>query len=113
MTSLALSQAAIKGEARAQRATLLWVAVALVGYALLPWHWTAGLDLFDWLGRVTTPGSGSGLYLALTGEWWLLPLLIPLALAARVLLPAQDRLTFSHWLVAAGALGLAWMTIEG
>ncbi|PVE24866.1 iron ABC transporter permease [Microvirga sp. KLBC 81] len=91
------------------RATLGWIVLGWVGFALLPWY---GFD------RTAVPTiadyviGGSALVHGLNGAWWLLPILVPLLISLRpALLPS--RADNSTWLIASGFLGLALIVIEG
>jgi iron(III) transport system permease protein len=91
------------------RATLGWIVLSWVGFALLPWY---GFD------RSATPTmadyfvSGSALIQGVRGAWWLLPILVPLGMALIPLArPSAERQ--GTWLVASGALGLALIVIQG
>jgi iron(III) transport system permease protein len=91
------------------RATLGWIVLSWVGFALLPWYGfdrTAVLTLTDYF------VSGSALIHGLGGAWWLLPILVPLCMAlAPVFRPAAQ--TNGNWLIASGLLGLALIVIQG
>jgi len=91
------------------RATLGWIVLGWVGFALLPWYGfdrTAVPTLTDYI------VGGSALVHGLNGAWWLLPILVPLLLSLRpALLPS--RTDNSTWLIAAGILGLALVVIQG
>ncbi|TDL78271.1 iron ABC transporter permease [Palleronia sediminis] len=95
-----------------RRLDLLLVA-ALVFFALLPWyHIRSGFYGFDW---VADWAGDARLWpgIAQITRWWLLPvpLLLLGALALRLLRPAgRER---GGLLALIGALGLAWMTLEG
>ncbi|MGO4387424.1 ABC transporter permease [Microvirga sp. 2YAF29] len=91
------------------RATLGWIVLGWVGYALLPWY---GFD------RAAAPTfidyfvGGSALLHSMRGTWWLLPILVPLLISLRpVALPSLS--SNSNWLVASGALGLALIVLQG
>src|SRR3954462_12253704 len=85
------------------RAAKAWVALAWIGYAVLPWHLGGS---FAWLVDGSA-ANGSGLGQALAGRaWWLVPIAIPLVIAARPLLGALARRTAADWLVAAGLVGV-------
>jgi iron(III) transport system permease protein len=90
------------------RAARVWLALAWLGYAVLPWYLVAGLSGYPF------GEAGSGLGLGLAGRAaWLLPFLIPLSLATLPLLVRADRETTARRLVLAGLLGLAWLIVEG
>ncbi|HEU6440882.1 MAG TPA: iron ABC transporter permease [Microvirga sp.] len=91
------------------RATLGWIVLGWVGFALLPWY---GFD------RSAAPTvtdyvvGGSGLIHGLKGAWWLLPILAPLLMSLRpALLPS--RADNSTWLIASGILGLGLIVLQG
>jgi iron(III) transport system permease protein len=89
-------------------ATLIWVALGWIGYAVLPWY---GLD-----GASFTPLTGaaaSGLTAGLSGAWWLLPVAVPLLAAAFAALPRRAGGDAGRWLVAAGLAGLALVVVQG
>jgi iron(III) transport system permease protein len=91
------------------RATLGWIVLSWVGFALLPWY---GFD------RSAAPTmadyfvSGSALMQALRGAWWLLPILVPLGMALVPVVRPSVRQR-GTWLVASGLLGLALIVIQG
>jgi iron(III) transport system permease protein len=91
------------------RATLGWIVLGWVGFALLPWY---GFD------RAAVPTfsdyfiGGSALLHGMRGAWWLLPILVPLVMSLRpVMLPSPSA--NSRWLVASGVLGLALIVLQG
>ena len=86
---------------RVSRSELGWLIAAWAGFVLLPWFITGG-----W--------TASGLVVALWGVApWLAPLVLALAAASRPLLPGAEREAGAPWLVAGGALGLAWLVAQG
>jgi iron(III) transport system permease protein len=97
------------------RATLVWIALGWIGYAVLPWYGLEGasFDLLTGLfGQPASPAA-SGLVTGLKGAWWLLPIGLPLLVT---LWPAYDRTSGANagrWLVVGGALGLALVTLQG
>src|SRR5215203_5869973 len=90
------------------RAARVWLALAWIAYAFLPWHLVESLSGYPF-GQ-----AGSGLALGLTGQaWWLVPMLLPLFAATRPLFGAHDSESTGRWLAAAGAAGLALIPIQG
>lgn len=91
------------------RATLGWIVLGWIGYAVLPWY---GFE------RAAVPSlgdyvvGGSGLILGLKGAWWLLPILAPLLAALRPTFSAS-RQAESAWLIAAGISGLVLILLQG
>jgi iron(III) transport system permease protein len=91
------------------RATLGWIILGWVGFALLPWYGfdsAAAPTLGDYL-----IGS-SGLVLGLKGAWWLLPILVPLLLTLRPFV-SRGATAQSGWLVSAGIAGLGLVILQG
>ncbi len=91
------------------RATLGWIVLGWVGFALLPWYGfdrTAVPTLTDYI------VGGSALVHGLKGAWWLLPVLVPLLMSLR---PAAlpSRKDNSTWLIASGILGLGLVVLQG
>ncbi len=87
-------------------------ALAWAAFALMPWYWLDFSRGVDWSG-FPFGQAGTGLALALSGTWWLLPLLLPLGLAAYAALPRNDVQTRAKLLVASGLLGLALTLGQG
>jgi iron(III) transport system permease protein len=96
---------------------VLWTAVGLIGYALLPWY---GIDgnffTFGWLfdGYPFDDDAAPAIFLNLRGEKpWLAPLgallLLPLALAGR----RKSEPVFGYVLIAVGLAGGAWFLLQG
>lgn len=96
---------------------LLWVVVGLAGFCLLPWYAVdGGFWSFGWLfdGWPLDDEVAPALFLALQGEkLWLAPmgliLLLPLATWGR----AKSDPAFGRILIVVGAIGLAWLMIQG
>jgi iron(III) transport system permease protein len=96
-----------------RRSALIWLALAWAGFAVLPWHISAG-GWFGWLTGFTSAGLVSALGLSLAGgEWWLLPIAAPLLFAtAPAVIPAARERT-SQLLIAAGIVGLVIVVAQG
>ncbi|WP_230531290.1 ABC transporter permease [Microvirga roseola] len=91
------------------RATLGWIVLGWVGFALLPWY---GFDRYADPALSDYLVTGSGLVHGLREAWWLLPILAPLLMTLRPAL-SSSRQSDSTWLIASGALGLALIVIQG
>jgi iron(III) transport system permease protein len=96
---------------------VLWTAVGLIGYAVLPWY---GMDdnffAFGWLfdGYPFDGDVAPALFLNLQGEKpWLAPL--GLLLLAPLLLWGRRRSEpiFGYLLIAAGIAGMTWFLLQG
>jgi iron(III) transport system permease protein len=93
-----------KGSARtSDQGAWLWLGAAAVAMLLLPWYgMEGGLLSGGWSPSMPAVVQGTA-----GGRFWLLPLLLPLPVAAW----AVHR-RMPHLLVACGLLGLAWLAIE-
>ncbi len=94
-------------------AGLGWLGLAWIAFTLLPWQGDdAGILAFEWLRSWPAGISGSALGQAVAGgRVWLLPLALPLALAALPLRPLLLDRRNGAWLVAIGLLALAWLVL--
>jgi iron(III) transport system permease protein len=91
------------------RSTIAWIALAWAAYLLLPWYiGGSGHPLLS----LVNPAA-SGLMLGASGAVWLLPLAVPLLVAARPLVGPLSRDASGPWLVATGILGLALVALQG
>jgi iron(III) transport system permease protein len=91
------------------RSTIAWIALAWAAYLLLPWYiGGSGHPLLS----LVNPAA-SGLMLGASGAVWLLPLAVPLLMAARPLVGPLSRDASGPWLVATGILGLALVALQG
>jgi iron(III) transport system permease protein len=91
------------------RSTIAWIALAWAAFLLMPWY--IGGDSGALLSLVSP--ARSGLVLGASGAVWLLPLLVPLLVAARPLVGPLSRDAAGPWLVTAGILGLALLALQG
>ncbi|MBI1773844.1 MAG: iron ABC transporter permease [Proteobacteria bacterium] len=92
-------------------AGLGWLALAWIAFVLLPWQSDdAGFFDFDWVRTWPTGAGGSALGQGmLAGRYWLLPLVLPIALAG---IPVRrPRLQRSDGTILAilGLLAIAWL----
>jgi iron(III) transport system permease protein len=93
------------------RATLAWIAAGFVAHAMLPWYIEgAPAGALSWL---PVDPSGSGLAHGLSSAPWLLPLALPLLLTLWPIFKARSFDEAGPWLVAAGAIGLAYLALQG
>jgi iron(III) transport system permease protein len=91
------------------RSTIAWIALAWAAYLLPPWYiGGSGHPLLS----LVNPAA-SGLMLGASGAVWLLPLAVPLLVAARPLVGPLSRDASGPWLVATGILGLALVALQG
>ena len=99
------------------RTVAIWLLVGVAGFCLLPWYvLDEGLWSFEWLfdGYPFDSDYAPALFLLLQGEkLWLAPLGLFLFMPVWVLLRDKNHPHFSRVLCLAGALGLAWLFIQG
>ncbi|MSP50681.1 MAG: iron ABC transporter permease [Alphaproteobacteria bacterium] len=90
-----------------------WLALAWIGFVLLPWQGDdAGILAFDWTKTWPSGTGGSALGQALFGgRYWLLPLALPIALAAIPLRHPQLGRATGLALAACSLLALAWLAV--
>jgi len=94
----------------------LWWAAGLAGIAVLPWHMLQdglgpGGIVALWQGDAD---AASALGQALRhGRWWLWPAIAAWVLALPAFLPGADRGRRARFLLAAGCLGLAGISLQG
>jgi iron(III) transport system permease protein len=94
-----------------KRTVLFWLLVGLAGFAVLPWHMTeAGFFSFEWL---TSGASSSGLWLAMSGHWWLAPVGLVFLAAIAVVLALQNPVRRARTTLGLCALGLFWTALQG
>jgi iron(III) transport system permease protein len=94
------------------RSTLAWLVLGWIGFTILPWYGIEGGIGVAALFRY--PEGASALVQGLLfGRWWLLPLVVPLALPLLTFRHGRDDPRIATGLIAAGVLGLLWMLIEG
>lgn len=96
---------------------IAWLLVGWCGFLLLPWYAQEdGFFALDWLNagflddRDFAPAVVQALW---HGRIWLLPLAPILAVPLLALRQDQSPRQRANWLVLAGVLGLAWLTIQG
>jgi iron(III) transport system permease protein len=99
-----------------RKSALLWLALGMLGFAVLPWYMVEGaaFSSLRWLEGYPTGPAGSGLFLGLFGgKPWLLPVAIPLAVTALPALWTRDDPRAATCFIWGGIIGLAWLFIEG
>ena len=90
-----------------------WLAIGWLGAVLLPWHMIdAGFFAFGWLKGYPGPESGPAIWqIAVAGEWWLLPSLLPLLAATWAVWRGDERMP--DLLVQAGITGIVLALLQG
>lgn len=96
---------------------VLWTAVGLFGYAVLPWYGVEGnFFSFSWLldGFPLDDDVAPALALVLQGKkLWLAPLLLPLLAPLLLWRRRKSDPAFGRLLMTAGVAGMAWMLVQG
>jgi len=92
-----------------------WLALGAAGLLALPWYALAdsvlGIAwLRDWTGKDNAPALVQAL---LHGRWWLLPVVLPLAVAGYALLRVADRRRRGTILLWSCGIGLAYCAAQG
>ena len=94
-----------------------WIIAGVAGFALVPWYVAdGGFWTFEWLGAggPFSAEAGSGLFLSLLhGRPWLAPILVLLLLPLSVVTRPKSDPLFGRVLVAAGAVGFAYVIGQG
>jgi iron(III) transport system permease protein len=95
------------------RTSLIWLAIGWIGIGLVPWHIFDSTSWLDWINAYPSSGPRSALALGVRGEWWLLPIALPLIAAAVPCVLPLSRAQVGRLLVAAGIAGLAVLFVQG
>ena len=99
----------------ARRLLLAWIAAGFAGFVLVPWYALPDtLVSAAWL-RVYTGIDAAPAWLQASahGRAWLSPLGALLALAALAGIGVRSRRARANAIIAIGALGFAWLTVQG
>jgi iron(III) transport system permease protein len=99
---------------RSQRAAAFWLAVGVVGVALVPWYAVPdSIWSFDWIAHWRTKENGPAwLHAYSFGRAWLWPVVALLAAGAGALaLPRSERMAIAF--IAIGALGFIYTLGQG
>jgi iron(III) transport system permease protein len=87
----------------------------LAAYALLPWYMIEEMELGSVRRAAGYPfgEAGTGLALALSGSWWLLPLALPLFAGLVVGFGARSGDRAAPWLAICGFAGFGYLLVQG
>ncbi|TVQ31006.1 MAG: iron ABC transporter permease [Geminicoccaceae bacterium] len=98
----------------ADRAVRRWLIVGWAGLLVLPWYdLPRRVGFVDALLAVDVVGASAVLQVILHGRWWLLPLLVLLALPVLALGRERDDPRRVRWLLIAGLGGFGWLVLQG
>ena len=94
-----------------KKTVLIWLALGLAGFALLPWHMTDD-GLFDpsWL---TDGAPATGLFSALAGQWWLAPAGLALLGAAVLQIAIENPVKRARQTLVTAVAGLTCIAVQG
>ena len=96
---------------------LFWLAAGWLGLSVLPWYGVEdGFFSFQWLldGWPLDEDYAPVLSLILQGEkLWLVPLFLPMIVATFAIRVPKTNTGYANLLLLAGALGFAWVIIQG
>lgn len=96
---------------------LFWLAAGWLGLCVLPWYGVEdGFFSFQWLlnGWPLDDDYAPVLSLILQGEkLWLVPLFLPMIVATFAVMVPKTKPGYAYLLLLAGALGFAWVIIQG
>ncbi|WP_114285838.1 ABC transporter permease [Candidatus Halocynthiibacter alkanivorans] len=107
----------VTSERTAHPVLIFWILAGWVGFLLLPWYGIEdGFFSFGWLldGYPTDTDYAPAAFLVAQGEkTWLAPLLLPLLAPLLVLRRRKTDPAYAKILIAAGAVGFAWLIAQG
>ncbi len=94
-----------------KKTVLIWLAIGLASFALLPWHMTDdGLLDFKW---ISDGVASTGLLSTLAGQWWLAPVGFALVGALIVQLAVSEPVSRARWTLGIAGAGLAAIALQG
>ncbi|MEL6508588.1 MAG: iron ABC transporter permease [Pseudomonadota bacterium] len=94
-----------------KKTVLIWLALGLAGFVLLPWHMTDD-GLFDpsWL---SDSDAATGLFSALAGQWWLAPAGLALLGAVILQLAIENPVKRARLTLGTAVAGLTFIAVQG
>ena len=95
---------------------IFWIATGLVSFFVLPWYGVEDFFTFEWLidGYPFDTDYAPAAFLLAQGEkLWLAPLIVPLFAPLLVLKKRKTDPIYAKVLILAGAVGFAWLIIQG
>lgn len=94
-----------------KKTVLIWLALGLASYVLLPWHMTdQGLPDLGW---ITDDTASTALFSVLYGQWWLAPIGLTFVAAFWAQISIKDPVKRAHWTLGISAFGLAFVALQG
>ncbi len=94
-----------------KKTVLIWLALGLAGFVLLPWHMTDD-GLFDpsWL---SDSDAATGLFSTLAGQWWLAPAGLALLGAVILQLAIENPVKRARLTLGTAVAGLTFIAVQG
>jgi len=94
-----------------KRTVLFWLAFGLAGFVLLPWHMTDdGILAGAW---ISDEVASTGLWMGLSGAWWLAPVGLAMIGALIVQFSVHDPVPRAKATRAIAGCGLIWSAVQG
>lgn len=94
-----------------KKTVLIWLAIGLASFVLLPWHMTDD-GLLD-LGWIADGDASTGLFNAFAGQWWLAPAGVALLGAIVVQLAVEEPVVRARLTFGAAVAGLILIALQG
>ena len=94
-----------------KKTVLIWLALGLAGFVLLPWHMTDD-GLFD-AGWITDGVASTGLFGTLSGQWWLAPAGLALVVALILQKTIAEPVKRARLTLGTAIAGLFFMAVQG
>ena len=94
-----------------KKTVLIWLAIGLAAFVLLPWHMTDdGLLDASW---ITDGVAATGLFSTLAGQWWLAPAGLALIVATILQFTIPEPVKRVLWTLGVALAGLFFMALQG
>ena len=91
-----------------------WILFGSIGYLILPWYSVYdGFFNFSWLFEYDYEEHGSGIYLSLISNYWLLPFFLPLILPIFVINKNINDKIYSNIFLISGIFGFFYFFVQG
>ena len=94
-----------------KKTVLIWLAIGLVSFVLLPWHMTVdGLYDATWM---TDGVAATGLFSVLSGQWWLAPAGLAILAAIVIQFAIDEPVKRARFTLVTAVAGLAFIALQG
>jgi len=95
---------------------IFWIVIGLVGFFAVPWYGVEDFFKFEWLidgYPFDADYAPAAFLLGQAEKLWLAPLILPLLAPFAVLCKRKSDPLYARVLIAAGAIGLGWIILQG